>query len=97
MLKFAWSRRPYKLTVITPTFNRAGYLKETIDSVQSQGFADLQHIVIDDGSTDGTASLMQSYGRRIEYYWHSNVGEQKTVKSGAASRARRIFHDCQFG
>jgi glycosyltransferase involved in cell wall biosynthesis len=78
MLRFGL-RRPCKLTVITPTFNRADFLKETIDSVQSQGFADLQHIVIDDGSTDDTKALVQTYGRRIEYHWHSNVGEQKTV------------------
>lgn len=79
MLRFNRLRRPCKLTVITPTFNRADFLKETIDSVQSQGLEDLQHIVIDDGSTDDTKLLVQTYGRRIEYHWHSNVGEQKTV------------------
>ena len=79
MLRFSWSRRPPTLTVITPTFNRADYLKETIDSVLSQGFANLQHIVIDDGSTDDTKSLVRTYRPRIEYYWHRNVGEQKTV------------------
>jgi GT2 family glycosyltransferase/glycosyltransferase involved in cell wall biosynthesis len=67
------------LTVITPTYNRADYLKETIDSVLSQGFADLQYVVMDDGSTDETKALIQTYGDRIEYHWHENVGEQRTV------------------
>jgi len=67
------------LTVITPTYNRADYLKETIDSVLSQGFADLQYIVMDDGSTDGTTELVETYGDRVEHHWHENVGEQRTV------------------
>ena len=67
------------LTVVTPTYNRADYLRETIDSVLSQGFADLQYIVMDDGSTDETKALVQAYGDRIEYHWHENVGEQRTV------------------
>ena len=67
------------LTVITPTYNRADYLKETIDSVLSQGFADLQYIVMDDGSTDETKALIQTYGERVDYHWHENVGEQRTV------------------
>lgn len=79
MLRFRGLSHRCVLTVITPTFNRADYLKETIDSVQSQGFAGLQYIVMDDGSTDGTKSLVQTYGRRIEYHWHDNVGEQKAV------------------
>jgi hypothetical protein len=67
------------LSVITPTYNRADYLKETIDSVLSQGFAGLQYIVMDDGSTDETKALVRTYGDRIEYHWHENVGEQRTV------------------
>ena len=67
------------LSVITPTYNRAEYLKETIDSVLSQGFADLQYIVMDDGSTDETKALIQTYEDRVEYHWHENVGEQRTV------------------
>jgi len=70
------------LTVITPTYNRVDYLKETIDSVLSQDFADLQYIVMDDGSTDGTKALVQTYGDRVEYHWHENVGEQRTVNRG---------------
>lgn len=79
MLRLSRLRQPPELSIITPTFNRADYLKETIDSIQSQGFAKLQHIVIDDGSTDDTKSLIKRYGRQIEYYWHDNIGEQKTV------------------
>ena len=45
----------------------------------SQNFADLQYIVMDDGSADETKALIQTYGDRVEYHWHENVGEQRTV------------------
>ena len=48
----------------------------------SQNFADLQYIVMDDGSTDETKALVQTYGDRVEYHWHENVGEQRTVNRG---------------
>jgi glycosyltransferase involved in cell wall biosynthesis len=84
-------RRPCVLTVITPTYNRAGYLKETIDSVLSQGFPDLQYILMDDGSTDATKALVDTYAERIEYHWHENVGEQRTV-----NRALRLVQGEYF-
>ncbi len=75
------------LTVITPTYNRAGYLRETIDSVLSQGVRGLQYIVMDDGSTDATDSVVAAYANAIEYYRHENIGEQRTV-----NRALRMAH-----
>ena len=72
------------LTVITPTYNRAEHLKETIESVLSQGFVDLQYIIMDDGSTDETEELIKNYGKRVEYHWHENVGEQRTVNRALA-------------
>ena len=46
------------VAVITPTRNRARLLQETLDSVAAQSFADWEHIVVDDGSDDGTAQIM---------------------------------------
>ncbi len=47
-----------RVSVITPTFNRLELLRETIASVQAQDFADWEMIVVDDGSSDGTAEAM---------------------------------------
>lgn len=52
------SSRPL-LTVITPTYNRAEFLDETIKSVLSENFPDLQFLVLDDGSTDNTSRVVQ--------------------------------------
>jgi glycosyltransferase involved in cell wall biosynthesis len=62
-----------KVSVILPTRNRASTLKRSIDSVLAQTFRDLELIVVDDGSSDGTAELMKSYADpRILF--HSNPG-----------------------
>jgi glycosyltransferase involved in cell wall biosynthesis len=49
------------VTVIIPTFNRGWILKEAIDSVLSQDFKDFELIVVDDGSTDNTESILDGY------------------------------------
>lgn len=48
------------ITIITPTFNALATLRETLASVQAQGYPALDHLVIDGASTDGTVDLLQS-------------------------------------
>jgi len=49
------------LTVILPTHNRAGFLRETIESVLSQTFTGFELIVVDDGSTDRTGDVVKKF------------------------------------
>lgn len=51
--------------MVIPSYNHADYLKECVDSVLMQTPAPLQVIVVDDGSSDGSVALLQSYGNRI--------------------------------
>ena len=76
------------LTVITPTYNRAGYIAETIESVLSQDVPGLEYIIIDDGSQDDTAAIVSRYVPpvfdrfnlpKVRYVRHDNVGETRTV------------------
>lgn len=64
------------VSVIIPTYNRAGIIKKSIDSVLSQTYDDLELIIVDDGSTDETKELISSYKDiRIKYYsYKSNKG-----------------------
>ncbi len=50
-----------KVSVITPCYNAEKYIGRTIESVRAQTFPDWEHIVVDDGSTDGSADIVASY------------------------------------
>lgn len=51
----------FNISIITPTLNREKYLSEAIESVQAQSYAPVEHIIMDGGSTDGTAGLVAKY------------------------------------
>ena len=54
------------LTIFIPAYNAEPYLPETLDSVLSQSFRDFELIIVDDGSSDGTAAIAQNYADRDE-------------------------------
>ncbi|MGA1863692.1 MAG: glycosyltransferase family 2 protein [bacterium] len=63
-----------KVTCIITTFNRANYLKQAIDSVLAQDYGMFELIVVDDGSTDDTASIVKGYGTQLKYIFQHNKG-----------------------
>lgn len=73
-----------RVSIITPTYNRADLLPETIDSILSQGYPDLEYIVLDDGSKDDTQEVLARYAGRIVSVRHDNMGETATVNKGFA-------------
>ncbi|MDW8043461.1 MAG: glycosyltransferase, partial [Nitrososphaerota archaeon] len=50
-----------RISVITPTLNRRKFIKQALDSVSRQGYPELEHIVVDGGSTDGTVEFIENY------------------------------------
>lgn len=72
------------VSVITPAYNRASFLDETIQSVLSQDYPHMEYIVIDDGSTDNTPEVLSKYNGRIYWESHPNMGETRTVNKGFA-------------
>lgn len=73
-----------KITVITPTYNRANLLPKTIDSVLSQTVGDFEYYIIDDGSSDNTREVVEPYlsDERIHYIFQENAGEPAAVNHG---------------
>lgn len=63
------------ISVIVPTFNRARYLPETLDAVLAQSRAPQEVIVVDDGSTDETSSILAAYGPHIRTIRIGNSGD----------------------
>ena len=72
------------VTVITPVYNGAPFIEETVRSVLEQGYEKLQYIVLDDGSTDGTLDVLRRFEGRIIIDSHANMGETRTVNRGLA-------------
>ncbi len=62
------------VSVIIPTYNRGWILNEAIDSVLAQDFQDFELIVVDDGSTDDTREILDTYGREIIVLRQTNKG-----------------------
>lgn len=59
-----------RLTVITPSLNQAAYLERTLRSVLDQGYPNLEYIVMDGGSTDGSVEILERYDAQLAY-WQS--------------------------
>lgn len=82
-----------KVSVIIPTYNRAFYIRETIDSVIKQSFQDFDIIIVDDGSTDSTKSIVdryiKNYPDKIRYFFQKN--------SGAGSARNRGIQEATSG
>jgi glycosyltransferase involved in cell wall biosynthesis len=63
-----------KATCIITTFNRAIFIKQAINSVLAQDSGMFELIVVDDGSTDDTASIVKGYGKKLQYIFQHNKG-----------------------
>jgi len=70
------------LSVVTPTYNQADYLRETIESVLSQDYPRIEYRVIDDGSTDETPQVLAEYTERICWESQANQGQTATINKG---------------
>ncbi len=71
-----------KLSIITPSFNQGRFLETALESVASQGYPNLQHIVIDGGSTDGTLLLLQKWADRVQWISEPDRGQAEALNKG---------------
>jgi glycosyltransferase involved in cell wall biosynthesis len=72
------------VSVIIPAHNAERYIASAIDSVLSQTYSPVECIVVDDGSTDGTASLVKNYGNRVCYLFQQNAERSTARNNGIA-------------
>lgn len=74
-----------KVSVIIPAYNRESYICQAVDSVLNQTFKNVELIIVDDGSTDGTRDILESYGDRIcllEHPGRANKGQSSALNLG---------------
>ncbi len=62
------------VSCIVPVFNGERYLAEALDSILAQTWRPLEVIVVDDGSTDGSAAVVAKYGAQVSYVYQANAG-----------------------
>ena len=75
-----------KISIITPSFNQVKFLERTIQSVLNQNYENLEYIVIDGGSTDGSVELIKKYQSNISYW----VSEKDGGQSEAINKGLRL-------
>ena len=73
------------ISIVTPSFNQGKFIRRTIDSVLTQDFPNLEYIIIDGGSTDGSQAIIQEYQDRLAY-WESvpDRGQTDAINKGFA-------------
>jgi glycosyltransferase involved in cell wall biosynthesis len=82
-----------KISIVTPTYNQAAFIEKTIRSVLDQGYPNLEYIIIDGGSTDGTVEIIKRYESRLAY-WVSEKdrGQSAAINKGLSHCTGEIFN-----
>lgn len=84
---------PFKVSIVIPVFNGANYLRFAIESALAQTYADVEVIVVNDGSTDEgrTDSIARQFGDRIIYIEQENRGVAGALNTGIARMSGSVF------
>jgi len=81
-----------KITLVTAVYNGEEYLEATIRSIVNQGYPNLEYIVVDDGSTDGTAEIIRKYEREVScWFSRANQGLYAALNAGFAKSTGEIM------
>lgn len=78
---------PPRITVVTPSFNQASFLEQTILSVLGQCYPNLEYIVMDGGSTDGSRAIIERYAGHLAHWQSQKDGGQAAAINAGFARA----------
>lgn len=72
-------RRLPKISLITPTFNQSQFIYQTIQSVLTQQYPNLEYIIMDGGSTDGTLKILNKYNKDLKWFSEKDRGQSHAL------------------
>ena len=81
-----------KISVVTISFNQAKFLSQCMDSVLSQDYKNIEYIVVDPGSTDGSREIIESYGDRVVRVFEKDKGPADGLNIGFSKATGDIFY-----
>ena len=81
-----------KISIVTPSFNQAQFLEATIESILHQKYPNLEYIIIDGGSTDGSQEIIKKYEKDL-HFWCSepDAGQYDAINKGFAKSTGEIM------
>jgi len=81
-----------RISIVTPSYNQGQFIEETIRSVLLQGYADLEYIIVDGGSTDETVEIIKAYAEWLKY-WVSEEddGQADAINKGLRKSSGHVF------
>ncbi|WP_341327605.1 glycosyltransferase family 2 protein [Methylotuvimicrobium sp. KM2] len=81
-----------KISIVTPSFNQGKYIEETIESVINQNYDNLEYIIIDGNSSDGTQDIIKKYDKYLSY-WISEPdnGQYHAINKGFSKSSGEIM------
>lgn len=71
-----------KVSIITPSFNQAGFIERTIKSVLGQDYDNIEYIIIDGGSSDGTLNVIEKYAGKLTWISEKDKGQSDAINKG---------------